>query len=72
MVKDRFLDLLEEQLSQLWVWLSFVLSWLSLTPKVSPGGTFVAREVFAIQGLVFEVELFLHGLGQVGTYLISE
>ena len=31
------------------------------------GGGFVVGEMFAIQGLISEVELFLHSLGQTGS-----
>lgn len=32
---------------------------------MSPSGGFVVGETFAVQGLVSEVDLFLHSLGQI-------
>lgn len=43
-----------------------VLSWLSST-QVGPVGGFVEEEAFGIQGLISEMELFLLGLGQIGS-----
>ena len=44
-----------------------MLSWLNLA-QVSPGGGFAVGGTFAIQGLISEMELFLHGLGQTGCW----
>ena len=43
-----------------------MLSCLSLV-QVSPGGGFVVREEFAIQGLISEMELFLHDFSLAGS-----
>lgn len=43
-----------------------MLSWLSST-QVGPVGGFVEEEAFGIQGLISEMELFLLGLGQIGS-----
>lgn len=43
-----------------------MLSWLSST-QVGPVGGFVEEEAFVIQGLISEMELFLLGLGQIGS-----
>ena len=39
---------------------------------MSPGGEFTVGEKFAIHGLVSEMELFLHGSGEVGCYFVWE
>ena len=51
--------------------MSFVLSWLNLAQE-GPGGASVLWEAFAMQGLVFEMELFLHGLGQAGSWFLNK
>ena len=58
-----------------WVGFEFgwVLCWVEFSlAQVSPRGEFVVGEMFAVQGLISENELFRHGVGQKNSWLLDK